>query len=125
MAVEVNASNPFFSPNGEWVGVFGQAGDFGLKKVPALGGTPVSIVAISERPGGGTWRADGTIVFATSEGLYQVSEDGGEPRLLVKPEPRRKERAYTWPQFMPDGRSVLFTIVPEDSIEGAQIAVLD
>jgi Tol biopolymer transport system component len=107
------------------VGVFGQAGDFGLKKVPALGGTLVSIVATSERPGGGTWRADGTIVFATSEGLYQVSENGGEPRLLVKPEPRRKERAYAWPQFMPDGRSVLFTIVPEDSIEGAQIAVLD
>jgi hypothetical protein len=26
---------------------------------------------------------------------------------------------------MPDGRSVLFTMVPEDSIEGAQIAVLD
>ena len=97
----------------------------GLKKVPALGGTPVPIVATSERPGGGTWRADGTIVFATSEGLYQVSENGGEPRLLVKPDPRRKERAYAWPQFMPDGRSVLFTIVPEDSIEGAQIAVLD
>ena len=49
----------------------------------------------------------------------------GEPRLLVKPDPGRKERAYSWPQFMPDGRSVLFTIVPEDSIEGAQIAVLD
>ena len=100
-------------------------GETGLKKVPALGGTPVPIVTTSERPGGGTWRADGTIVFATSEGLYQVSENGGEPRLLVKPDPRRKERAYAWPQFMPDGRSVLFTMVPDDSIEGAQIAVLD
>ena len=77
VAVEVNASNPFFSPSGEWVGVFGQAGDFGLKKVPALGGTPVLIVATSERPGGGTWRADGTIVFATSEGRirYQRMEE--------------------------------------------------
>ena len=55
--------------------------------MPALGGTPVPIVATSDRPGGGTWRADGTIVFATSEGLYQVSENGGEPRLLVKPDP--------------------------------------
>jgi eukaryotic-like serine/threonine-protein kinase len=119
------SSNPFFSPNGEWVGFFGQGGGTGLKKVSALGGTPVPIVMTSDRPGGGTWRADGTIVFATSEGLYQVSENGGEPRLLLKPEPRRKERAYVWPQFMPDGRSVLFTIVLEDSIEGAQIAVLD
>jgi len=93
--------------------------------VSALGGTPVRIVTTSDRPGGGTWRADGTIVFATSGGLYQVSENGGEPRLLVKPDPGRKERAYAWPQFTPDGRSVLFTIVPNDSIEGAQIAVLD
>jgi Tol biopolymer transport system component len=125
VAIEVTASNPFFSPNGEWVAFFGGSSDRGLNKVPALGGTPVSIVATSQRNGGGTWRADGTIVFATGEGLYQVSENGGEPRLLVKPDPGRKERAYAWPQFMPDGRSVLFTIVPNDSIDGAQIAVLD
>lgn len=125
VAIQIGASNPFFSPNGEWVGFFVTGRETGLEKVPVLGGTPVSLVATSERPGGGTWRADGTIVFATSEGLYQVSENGGEPRLLVKPDLRRKERAYAWPQFMPDGRSVLFTIVPEDSIEGAQIAVLD
>jgi serine/threonine protein kinase/WD40 repeat protein len=125
VAIDVaSSSNPFFSPNGEWVGFFDAAGG-GLRKVPALGGTPVQIVTTSARPSGGTWRADGTIVFATSGGLYQVSENGGEPRLLVKPDPRRKERAYAWPQFTPDGRSVLFTMVPNDSIEGAQIEVLD
>ena len=123
VGIEVAATNPFFSPNGEWVGFFDPG--TGLKKVPVLGGTPVSIVATSQRPGGGTWRADGTIVFATSEGLFQVSEKGGEPRLLVKPDPGRNQLAYAWPQFMPGGQSVLFTIVPKDSIEGAQIAVLD
>jgi len=126
IAIEVAASNPFFSPNGEWVGFFADGGEVGgLNKVPVLGGTPVRIVMTSERSGGGTWRRDGTIVFATSEGLYQVSENGGEPRLLLKPDRPRKERSYAWPQFLPDGRSVLFTMVPEDSIEGAQIAVLD
>ena len=59
------------------------------------------------------------------QGLYQVSENGGEPRLLAKPDPLRKERAYAWPRFMADGQLVLFTIVPDDSIDGAQIAVLD
>jgi serine/threonine-protein kinase len=126
VGIEINASDPFFSPNGEWVGFFvSQGGDAGLKKAPALGGTPVPIVSTPARPGGGTWRADGTIVFATTEGLYRVSENGGEPRLLVKPDPRRKEQTFAWPQFMPDGRSVLFTVVPEGPIEGAQIAVLD
>ena len=86
---------------------------------------PVSIVPTTERPGGGTWRADGTIVFATLKGLYQISENGGEPRLLVKPDPLRKERAYAWPRFIGDGRSLFFTIVPDNAIDGAQIAVLD
>jgi serine/threonine-protein kinase len=126
VAIEVGASNPFFSPNGEWVGFFAGVGDdAGLKKVPAVGGTPMPIAATSARPGGGTWRADGTIVFATGEGLYQVSENGGAPRLLVRPDPRRQEIRYAWPQFMPDGRSVLFTIIKDDSMDGAQIAVLD
>jgi serine/threonine-protein kinase len=125
VAIDVaSASNPFFSPNGEWVGFFGGGGE-GLRKVPALGGTPVQVVTTSERSYGGTWRADGTIVFATASGLYQVSENGGEPRLLVKSVPQRRERHLAWPQFLPDGRSVLFTIVPQDSIDGAQIAVLD
>jgi serine/threonine-protein kinase len=122
VAIDVAASNPFFSPNGEWVGLFSHEG---LSKVSGLGGALVPIVTTTERPAGGTWRADGTIVFATSAGLYQVSENGGEPRLLVKPDPKRKERAYAWPHFLPDGRSVLFTIVPETSMDGAAIAVLN
>ena len=127
VAIQVSALNPFFSPDGEWVAFFGGTGGdhLGLKKVPVVGGTPVPIVTTSDRPGGGTWRADGTIVFATTSGLYQVSENGGEPQRLVTPDPGRKERLYAWPQFMPDGRSVLFTIVPEGAIEGAQIAALD
>ena len=125
VAVEVVATNPFFSPDGEWVGFFSRGvGGTALKKVPVLGGTPLPIVTISGRPGGATWGSDGTVVFATSEGLYQVSENGGEPRRLVKPD-LQKERGYIWPQFMPDGQSVLFTAMPEDSIDGAQIAVLN
>jgi serine/threonine-protein kinase len=96
-----------------------------LKKVSVLGGPLVSIVTTSERPVGGTWGTDGTIVFATSKGLYEVSENGGTSRPLVKPDPLRKERVYAWPRFLTDGRSVLFTIVPDDSIDGAQTAVLD
>jgi serine/threonine protein kinase len=42
IAIDVEAMDPFFSPNGDWVGFFGIAGsETGLKKVPALGGTPV------------------------------------------------------------------------------------
>jgi serine/threonine-protein kinase len=122
--VRVNgfAIDPFFSPDGEWVGFFGDNG--GLRKVPAAGGSPVVISTSSERPAGATWRSDATIVFATSTGLYQVSENGGAVRLLRRPDLGRKERLYAWPRFLPSGR-LLFTIVSEDSIDAAQIAALD
>ena len=120
------ALNPFFSPAGDWVGFFSHTGDGpGLKKVAVSGGAPISIVGTSERPIGAAWGPDGTIVYATSVGLYQVSENGGGPRLLVKPDPQRKERAYAWPRFLPDGHSVLLTILPVDSIATATIARLD
>ena len=82
------------------------------------------IVPTTDRPAGGTWGTDGTIVFATSEGLYRVSQDGGAATLLAKPDAAHQERALAWPQFMPDGHSVLFTILKR-SIDEAQIASLD
>jgi hypothetical protein len=78
VAIEVAALNPFFSPSGEWVGFFDQASETELKKVPVLGGTPVPIVTTSERPGGGTWRADGTIVFAAHP-AYRLGQSGAVP----------------------------------------------
>jgi hypothetical protein len=49
----------------------------------------------------------------------------GTPKLLVKPSHERKERGYAWPQFLPDGQAVTFTILPEGAVDSAQIAVLD
>jgi serine/threonine-protein kinase len=118
------AGNPFFSPDGEWLGYFGEPE--GLWKVPSIGGQSRRIAAITERASGASWGPDSTIVFATTSGLYQIADDGSaSPRLLAAPNPERDEKLYAWPQFMPDGKSVLFTIVPEDSVVGAQIVLLD
>jgi len=115
-------NNPFFSPDGEWVGLFSEAG---LVKTPVRGGAPVTIAANIDRPAGAAWRADGTIVFATSEGLYRVSADGGAPTLLVKPDRGRNELTYGWPQFLPDGQSVLFTSVSGPSGPAPQLTRLN
>jgi serine/threonine protein kinase len=88
---------PFFSPDGKWVGVM--AG--GVVKVPVGGGDPVAVAPTTQRPAGGAWRDDGTIVYATSAGLFTVSENGGSSKLLAAPRRDRKEIAYGWPEFVP------------------------
>ena len=124
-AVVVEATtpmNPFFSPDGEWIGYFELTG---LRKVPSAGGTPTQIVATSERPAGASWGKDGNIVFATTSGIYMVAEDGGEPELLARPKFESNERLYAWPHLVADDRAVLFTIYPQDAAHATQMARLD
>ena len=46
--------------------------------------------------------------------------------MLTKPDRGRGEGDHLWPEFLPGGEAVLFTIIPAGGgIENAQIAVLD
>ncbi len=119
-------SGVFTSPDGQWVGFFD--GFSLLKKVAITGGPPETVCAIQGIPAGATWRADGTIIFATNApaiGLQRVSAAGGEPIVLTKPDRERGEADHLWPEFLPGGEMVLFTITPATGgIETAQVAVL-
>jgi serine/threonine-protein kinase len=98
-------ADPFFSPDGEWVG-FGAGGK--LKKIPIHGGPPITLCD-SGTFHGGTWGEDGFIVasFGNSAGLSRVPENGGSPQPLTKPE--NGEITHRWPQILPGGRAVLFS----------------
>ena len=51
---------------------------------------------------------------------------GGEPTVLTTPDAGHGELDHYWPSFLPGGRAVLFTIVPQGGLaEQAQVAVLD
>jgi len=78
------------------------------------------------------WGPDGTIIYATlapATGLQRVSAAGGEPTVLTKPDRERGEADHLWPEFLPGGEAVLFTIAPVSggvtNVENAQVAVLD
>ena len=121
-----NPRSPFISPDGNWVAFFdGPA----LKKVAINGGLPVTICSVTGGPRGGSWGPDDTIVFATgdtSAGLLRVSARGGKAEPLTKPDAGKGELDHVLPEISPDGRAVLFTILPQGGlIENAQIAVLD
>jgi eukaryotic-like serine/threonine-protein kinase len=119
--------SPFFSPSGDWIGFVSANGR--LIRVSPDGGSLQEITALTGdtagRFAGATWGPGGTIVFATTAGMFEVPAEGGDVRLLVRPDADRGERQYAGPQFMPDGRSVLFTIVPDDPRAGPRIALLD
>jgi len=104
----LGAVSPFFSPDGEWVGFFA---DGKLKKAPVSGGTAV---AICDAPDGlgGSWSSKGTIVFAAATGgpLQQVSAGGGTPSRATELDVSRGEFSHRWPEFLPDGETVLYTV---------------
>jgi serine/threonine protein kinase len=121
------ASNPFWSPDGKFVGFFA---DEELKTIGSDGG-PVTTLAKALGTGGGTWGPDGTIVFqwgVDGGGLLSVSANGGPVSELTRVDANRKESAHRWPFFLPDGRHLLFQVkLTDPSQDGSvnEIRVLD
>ncbi len=115
------ASTPFFSPDGQWMGFF--TADK-LRKVSVLGGVPVTLCSSRVRFGA-DWGSDDTIVFAPTygSGLAKVSAQGGEAEPLTRLSTSEGERQHAWPQILPGGKTVLFTISTGVSFESGRIAV--
>jgi serine/threonine-protein kinase len=111
---------PFFSPDGEWVGFFTRGGK--LKKIPVQGGAPVVICDVRD-PRGANWGDDGNIVFApdTRGGLFRVSSNGGTPHPLT--ELKAGEITHRWPQVLPGAKFVVFTANNGTNWENANVEI--
>jgi serine/threonine-protein kinase len=118
-----DAFHPFFSPDGRWVGFFA---DGKLKEIPLAGGPPQNL-ADAPVPWGATWGPDGTIVFnrRDGEGLWRVPSTGGASEQLISPQIEQGEWYNIWPEFLPDGKAVLFTTFRGMTADTARIEVLD
>jgi eukaryotic-like serine/threonine-protein kinase len=105
------AVNPFFSPDGQWIGFFaGQK----MNKVSVTGGAALTL-GDATFPHGASWGSHGMIAFAPSVGssLRQVPDGGGTAQLLTHLE--KGEVNQRWPEFLPDGKAVLFTGAPTNT----------
>jgi len=96
--------NPFFSPDGQWLGFFA---DGKLKKISVSGGAALTLGDAAD-PSGASWGSQGMLTFAPSRVsvLQQVSDTGGTPQPLTRLE--KGEAAHRWPEFLPGGKAVLF-----------------
>jgi Tol biopolymer transport system component len=119
-----DASFPFWSPDSRSIGFF--AGGK-LKTVEATGTPPVTVCdAYNGR--GGTWAADGTIIYAPgfADPLYRVVASGGEPKPLTTLDRGRGESAHLWPWFLPDRRHFVFLVRSErPEYQGIYVGSLD
>ena len=115
------ATSPFFSPDGAWIGFFS---DGEMKKVPINGGTSV-FLADAPTARGASWGSENTIVFApsTRRGLSLVPASGGRPEIFTSVESEKGAISHRWPQFLPGGRAVLFTMGATGRWDDALIAV--
>ncbi len=116
-------SGPFFSPDGQWVGFF-TWGE--LKKVSLVGGAPISLCGVPPVTHGGTWAADDSIYFSPSQatGLSRISTAGGKQEAVTNPDTKRGEQGHLWPEILPGGKAVLFTVRTGGNSDDWQIAVL-
>jgi serine/threonine protein kinase len=65
----------------------------------------------------GTWSEAGTIVFESggaTASLYVVPAAGGDAKPLTTRDATRGETTHSWPQFLPDGRHLLFEVTSGD-----------
>lgn len=105
--------SPFWSPDGNYIGYFTEDA---LKKVPFEGGESTTLCPL-QLPGGGynpkaSWHPDGTIVFVFTRlpNVYEVSDRGGEPRVVMQADSLRGEVGFSSPYILPEGRGLLLAV---------------
>ena len=127
LVAEGELNSPFFSPDSQSVGFYDRrVNPPVLQRVSVRGGPTSTICDLRGDLRGASWGADGSIVFASSDitsGLWRVAAVGGEPEQLTTPDPEQGAVDHLWPEILPGGEAVLFTI-RADPIEDSQIAVL-
>ncbi len=114
---------PFWSPDGQFIAFFA---DEKLKKIPAAGGPPLTLCDAPRTTSlvagdGGTWNDDGVIVFALGpeSPLLRVPAAGGQATPATSLDASAGETRHSWPQFLPDGRHLLYFAGNKDPSKSA------
>jgi eukaryotic-like serine/threonine-protein kinase len=118
-----DASKPFWSFDGQSLAF---AADGKLKKISIAGGTSSVLASgVASESGGGTWNADGTILFCKDllGPIYRVSASGGEVAAATKM--KEADHSHDEPFFLPDGKHFLYTASRGNASPEIRVGELD
>ncbi|MFL5517842.1 MAG: hypothetical protein ACJ8DJ_16920, partial [Gemmatimonadales bacterium] len=114
------ATQPFFSPDGRWVGFWA---DGKLQRLALDGRAPQPICDTPE-PFGVTWAGGENIVLGSAGGLLIVRAGGGTPESLVAADTGSRPHAETFPVALPGGDRVLYGSWGQGGLEDVRIAIV-
>jgi Tol biopolymer transport system component len=110
------AAHPFWSADSKSIAFFNIRR---LQRVEAAGGgEPLTICDALTLGEGGSWSANGQIVFGLlNSPLFRVPASGGKPVPLTTLNQSRGEIGHSWPQMLPGGRLLYWVLSdkPEDT----------
>jgi Tol biopolymer transport system component len=111
------ADLPFWSADSRSVGFFAASRLYRID----IGGGPPQMLATAAAGRGGSWNAEGTILFSPNSNspLLSIKSSGGEPTEVTQLNLPRVT-GHRFPQFLPDGRHFLF-FAPTGSPEATGI----
>jgi Tol biopolymer transport system component/predicted Ser/Thr protein kinase len=114
-----DATFPFWSPDSRSLGFFANGK---MKRIDISGGPAVTLC---DAPigRGGTWSAEGVILFTPyyTAPISRVSANGGTPVVVTKLE--GNHTTHRWPWFLPDGQHFLYLAANHKDPQGADTGV--
>jgi Tol biopolymer transport system component len=116
------AEYPFWSKDSRSIGFFASGKLYRMD----IGGTQPQAVSDATVGRGGTWNADGAIVFAptATSPLSRVAASGGDAVIITNYD-SAPGVSHRYPQFLPDGRHFLFYLQGTPQTQGIYLASLD
>ena len=124
------AQSLFFSPDGSRFG-FARA-DNGVNLVVASfsGGAPIVLVDTLVGFNGGTWGSDDFIYYdgltaGGTVGIMRVPVTDGAFEQITTVDTVRGETDHVWPHMLPEANGLIFTVVRNNNLTDADIAVFD